>query len=269
MRRPRARSALPMRSGDVPWRGFSNRRTDFSWTPSVAAKNDAREAAVPEGDRQRRLGRHPGRHRNLVFARLGFRGFGDGLAVVDATGERFGESADLVLTAQLFDSEGRQSQKRREPFGPVDFGGGFVINVYEGATPNPTDPRKVAKNHPENLDLENRYFSGKLSWDLGFAELVATTGYIDNEWYQDTDIDMSDNAVQFQEWHMETDQFTQEVQLVSTAEGPWEWILGRLLLRRGPRNGLLFRGQFNCRLRFHERGRAENRVRGALRPGRL
>ena len=137
-----------------------------------------------------------------------------------------GESADIVLTAQLFDSEGRQSQKRREPFGPVDFGGGFVINVYEGATPNPTDPRKVAKNHPERLDLENRYFSGKLTWDLGFAELVATTGYIDTEWYQDTDIDMSDNAVQFQEWHMETDQFTQEVQLVSTAEGPWEWILG-------------------------------------------
>ena len=129
-----------------------------------------------------------------------------------------GESADIVLTAQLFDSEGRQSQKRREPFGP--------ISVYEGATPNPTDPRKVAKDHPENLDLENRYFSGKLSWDLGFAELVATTGYIDNEWYQDTDIDMSDNAVQFQEWRMETDQFTQEVQLVSTAEGPWEWILG-------------------------------------------
>ena len=87
-----------------------------------------------------------------------------------------GESADIVLTAQLFDSEGRQSQKRREPFGPVDFGGGFVINVYEGATPNPSDPRKVAKNHPENLDLENRYFSGKLTWDLGFAELAATTG---------------------------------------------------------------------------------------------
>lgn len=137
-----------------------------------------------------------------------------------------GESADIVLTAQWFDSEGRQSQKRREPFGPVDFGGGFVINVYDGATPNPTNPRKVAKDHPEMLDLENRYFSAKLTWDVGFGQLVATTGYIDNEWFQNTDIDMSDNAVQFQEWHMETDQFTQELQLVSTGDGPWEWILG-------------------------------------------
>lgn len=137
-----------------------------------------------------------------------------------------GESADILLTAQLFDSEGRQSQKRREPFGPVDFGGGFVINVYDGATPNPTDPRKVGKDHPEMLDLENQFFSAKLTWDVGIAELVATTGYIDNEWFQNSDIDMSDNPVQFQEWHMETDQFTQELQLISTGDGPWEWILG-------------------------------------------
>lgn len=137
-----------------------------------------------------------------------------------------GDNADLLLTAQRFENDGRQSQKRREPFEPVELAPGFVVDVYAGATPNPENPRKVAKDFREKLELENDFLSAKLTWDFGAAQLISTTGYIENEWFQSADIDMSDNPVQFQEWEMETEQFTQELQLISTGDGPLEWILG-------------------------------------------
>ncbi|MEZ5559022.1 MAG: TonB-dependent receptor [Pseudomonadales bacterium] len=137
-----------------------------------------------------------------------------------------GERGELTLMAQRFQNQGRQSQKRREPFAPVELAPGFVIDVYDGAIPNPTDPRKVAKDYPEKLDLQNDFFSGHFSWDFDGFRLVSITGYIKNDWTQNSDIDMSSNPVQFQNWDMQTDQFTQEIQLVSSGDGPWEWILG-------------------------------------------
>ncbi len=127
------------------------------------------------------------------------------------------DAGELVLTAQRFENEGRQSQKRREPFESL---------VYEGAIPNPTNPRKIAKDYPEKLDLENDFYSARLTWNFDTVQLVSITGHIQNQWFQTADIDMSNNPVQFQEWAMETEQLTQELQLISTGDGPWEWILG-------------------------------------------
>ena len=42
-----------------------------------------------------------------------------------------GERGDVVLTAQRLENKGRQSQKRREPFGPVELAPGFVLNVFD------------------------------------------------------------------------------------------------------------------------------------------
>lgn len=128
-----------------------------------------------------------------------------------------GDTADLVLTAQRFENEGNQGQRKREQFNSP---------VYDGAIPNPRDPRSVAKDHPEELDLKNTFLSAKLTVDLGFASLVSITGYIENEWFQTMDIDMSSNPVQVQNWDMDTTQFTQELQLVSNDTGPWSWIVG-------------------------------------------
>jgi iron complex outermembrane receptor protein len=138
----------------------------------------------------------------------------------------FTEDLSLTLTGQRFENQGNQTQKRREPFGPADFGGGFVINIFDGAIPNPTDPREVAKDFNEKLDLENDLLSARLEWEFGNMMLVSTTGYISNDWFQSMDIDMSNNPVQFQEWEMETTQFTQEFQLISTSDGPLDWIVG-------------------------------------------
>jgi iron complex outermembrane receptor protein len=128
-----------------------------------------------------------------------------------------GDSADLVLTAQRFENEGNQGQRKREPFASF---------VYEDAIPNPGDPRSVGKDHPEKLNLGNNFYSARLTVDLGFANLVSVTGYIENDWFQTMDIDMSSNPVQVQNWEMSTEQFTQEFQLVSNSTGPWTWIVG-------------------------------------------
>lgn len=91
------------------------------------------------------------------------------------------DSSNWVLTAQRFQNDGNQSQKRREPFGSIP--------VYAGAIPNPSDPRKVAKNLKEELDLTNSLYSAQGTWDvdlgaLGPATIVSITGYISNNWDQ-------------------------------------------------------------------------------------
>lgn len=131
---------------------------------------------------------------------------------------RLSDSTNLILTAQHFENKGNQGQKRRESF--------EGIPVYVGAIPNPDDPRKIAKDWDEKLDLENTFLSARLNWDLGAATLVSITGYIENDWYQTMDIDMSSNDIQFQEWEMSTEQFTQEFQLISNSDSAFEWIIG-------------------------------------------
>jgi iron complex outermembrane receptor protein len=131
---------------------------------------------------------------------------------------RLGDSANLLLTAQRFENEGIQGQKRLESFDGIP--------VYDGALPNPSDPRKIAKDWDERLNLKNTLLSAKLDWDLGPVQLVSITGYIDNEWFQTMDIDMSSNPIQFQEWDMRTEQFTQEFQLISNSDSAFEWIVG-------------------------------------------
>ena len=54
-------------------------------------ERDAREPAVAEGNRERRLRRHAGRHRHLVLTGFRLGRLGDELAVVNAPGQRLGE----------------------------------------------------------------------------------------------------------------------------------------------------------------------------------
>lgn len=162
--------------------------------------------------------------------------------VVDYTSVRgklrfdLSENANLVLTAQNFQNSGNQSQRRREPFAPAVFPlpppvGPITVNIFDGAIPNPTNVREVAKDYREYLDLDNDFLGARLTWDfdggfLGPVTLVSNTGYIDNSWAQTADIDQSSNPVQSQRWTMNTNQITQELRLVSAGKGPWEWIVG-------------------------------------------
>src|SRR5262245_6892488 len=100
-----------------------------------------------------------------------------------------GDNGDLVLSAQRFENEGNQSQKKGEP---------FTSPVYAGAIPNPTNPRKVAKDFKEKLDLDNNLYSAHLTWEFEGATFRSITGYIENQWFQSTDDDGSSNFIQYQ-----------------------------------------------------------------------
>lgn len=150
------------------------------------------------------------------------------------------ERGELILTAQRFENKGRQTQKRREPFAPVTLAPGFTLDVYNGAIPNPSNPRKVAKDFPERLDLENTLLAAHFNWDFDALTFRSITGYIENKWFQSADIDMSNNDVQFQEWDMDTEQFSQEFQLLSSGDGPWEWILGAFFFKEELDSNYLF-----------------------------
>lgn len=159
------------------------------------------------------------------------------------------DDLDITLLMQRFVNEGAQSQKRKEP---------FTQPVYAGARPNPSDPRKVAKDFPGKLDLENDLFSARLSWDLGFAELLAITGYVDNHWNQQTDIDTSSNDIQYQLWNMDTEQFTQEIQLISQGDGPLQWIVGAFYFDEELETEYFFQDRSAFGFRFNNGGELES-----------
>lgn len=185
--------------------------------------------------------------------------------VIDHTSVRgklkfaIGDRGELVLTAQRFDNKGRQSQRRREPFAPVELAPGFILNVYDGAIPNPSDPRVVAKDHPEKLDLTNDFLSARLKLDFDGFSLVSITGSIKNKWFQTSDIDMSSNPVQYQDWDMDTDQFTQEFQLVSNGESPLEWIIGVFYFDEDLTTDYLFEDSSIAGFTFHNGGRIKTK----------
>ena len=107
------------------------------------------------------------------------------------------DRAELLITAQRFENDGQQSQKKREAFAPVELAPGFIVDVYNGAIPNPTSPRKVAKDYPEDLDLTNTSFNARFTYDWDSVRLVAISGLIRNDWFQTSDIDMSNNPDSF------------------------------------------------------------------------
>ncbi len=155
------------------------------------------------------------------------------------------DNADLTFTAQHFVNQGAQSQKRLEA---------FTQPVYAGARPNPSDPRKVSKDFPGKLDLENDFLSAVLTWDLGFAELRSITGYVDNHWNQQTDIDTSSNDIQYQLWNMDTEQFTQEVQLVSAGDSALQWIVGAFYFDEDLETEYFFQDRSAFGFRFNNGG---------------
>jgi outer membrane receptor protein involved in Fe transport len=90
---------------------------------------------------------------------------------------------------------------------------------------------------PEPNQRENRLVSLEVSADLGFAELVSATGlsnYEDQGQRDGTDLLLDlqygyEDFPNFVDQLIETsqeDRINQEVRLVSTHEGPWNWIVG-------------------------------------------
>jgi len=95
----------------------------------------------------------------------------------------------------------------------------------------------------EPKERENQLVSLEVNWDLGFAELTSATGY--SEYEDQEQRDQTDLLLAFEFGYEEFPNFaaytadegeeetiTQELRLVSTGDGPWNWIVGGFFSER-------------------------------------
>ncbi len=129
-----------------------------------------------------------------------------------------GERVDGTLTYHFQDSEiGARQINHKEAFGTGDY--------------------ESAMRFLEPNDRENELLSLEIIADLGFAELTSATGY--GEYTENGQRDQTDllytlgygyeyfpSFAAFTREDSEEQTFTQELRLVSTSDGPWNWIVG-------------------------------------------
>ncbi len=134
-----------------------------------------------------------------------------------------GDRVDSTLSYYYQDSEigGRQINHKDALVDP-----GFDVGDYESAL-----------RFEEPIDRENQLLALEIVADLGFAELVSATGY--SEYDEDGSRDQTDLLLgldygyeffpsfsAFTRDKVEEKRYNQELRLVSTGDGPFNWIVG-------------------------------------------
>jgi len=112
--------------------------------------------------------------------------------------------------------------------------GGRQINQHHGFG---TGKYESANRFEEPNDRKNELLALELVADLGFAELTSATGY--SEYAENGHRDQTDLLLELETYYEyfpqfsaftredgNEDTFSQELRLVSTSEGPWNWIVG-------------------------------------------
>jgi iron complex outermembrane recepter protein len=129
----------------------------------------------------------------------------------------------LNTTTGAFDLDGQPFQINVDPPGRdgiPDAGGvdrGFPINTDPLFYPGDTKLEQDQKQHVVSLNL---------SADLGFATLRSITGYIDYQVFRNADNDFSLRKGNVDGQEDKLTALSQEVQLASNGNGPFQWILG-------------------------------------------
>ena len=88
------------------------------------------------------------------------------------------------------------------------------------------DPYRIDTDQPTQLNLENKALAANIAYDFGPVTLKSITGYTNFGAIRTQDTDFSGNQVgiDFQDTRAKT--FSQELQLVSSGEGPLTYVLG-------------------------------------------
>lgn len=134
----------------------------------------------------------------------------------------------LNTTTGAFDLDGQPFKLNVDPPGRdgiPDAGGvdrGFPIN---------TDPLTYAGDTRLEQDQKQHVVSLNLSADMGFATLRSITGYVDYEVFRNADNDFSQRAGNVDGQEDKLNAFSQEVQLASNGNGPFQWIAGYFFFR--------------------------------------
>jgi iron complex outermembrane receptor protein len=87
-------------------------------------------------------------------------------------------------------------------------------------------PYLIDTDQPTELDLENKAWAANIAYDFGPVTLKSITGYTDFGAIRTQDTDFSGNqiGIDFQDTRAKT--FSQELQLVSSGDGPFTYVLG-------------------------------------------
>lgn len=88
-------------------------------------------------------------------------------------------------------------------------------------------PRQVCHDSPDVGKNDTRLFSGTFDYDLPFATFTSVTAYGKSNVSQVSDGDGSNLPISVgSRWIMNSKQFSEEVRLASTGEGPLNWVVG-------------------------------------------
>lgn len=112
--------------------------------------------------------------------------------------------------------------------------------------PNP-DPRELTQDYPGRSQVKTRLYTGVVKWDTPFATIKSITGYEKLHSEQAWDADGLDTTLFFQNsfnpisftgntydhvplWQSDTKSWSQELNLTSNGNGPFQWVLGGVYL---------------------------------------
>jgi iron complex outermembrane receptor protein len=102
----------------------------------------------------------------------------------------------------------------------------FINSKYAPATPNPSDPWKIRTSGVADRNNERQGATLTLNWELGAVALKSITAWQDNDVDSMRDFDFSDVDILNENQIQQSTQYSQELQLTSTSDGPLEWVAG-------------------------------------------
>jgi iron complex outermembrane recepter protein len=90
----------------------------------------------------------------------------------------------------------------------------------------PGNPYFIDTDQPTELDLENKAWAANIAYDFGPLTLKSITGYTDFGAIRTQDTDFSGNQIGIDYQNTRAKTFSQELQLVSSGDGPLTYVLG-------------------------------------------
>ncbi len=151
------------------------------------------------------------------------------------------DDISILLSLNYSTQEGAGNGGRVDGPYPVNFfpinqitsnlgGTGLVPFVYPLASgvpsPNPDDHWGISTNGVHDRDNERKGASVTLDWDFDAFALKSITAWQDNVVDEIRDVDFTDAEIMNEFRLQESTQYSQELQLSSTGEGPLKWLVG-------------------------------------------
>ena len=88
------------------------------------------------------------------------------------------------------------------------------------------DPYTIDNDYKSYLTLDRTGFTGEVSWDLGSVTLKSISGYVDFSTQRTQDSDFSRNTIAADYQLTASESFSQELQLISNLDGPFNYVAG-------------------------------------------